>query len=329
MSLSQTILQDAIIRVGKEFTFSDFERRMSDYSVVQAYKDGKDKLLPASTIQNLQTAVAQTQKIPVLNKYGATVTTSPSCTITPDEVTSAFKALSWAGKGFSVGITPADIANNYISPEDLVAHQIREGLKAVMENLDTAAYNALEANKATSNASAIYPISGNAMQVAYAKKNDFYKNVPAILKRNDMGLKYLDIANTEAIVMEAFLQNQGTANNTNSQYQFNNIKSYRSNRVVTGGTVDETHFLVAENALGIYNWNQYDAQMGTRIHQSKGWGKYVDPIMGFEWGMYEDHDCDGGKFTKKWNFFSYFCFINAFSSDNSSPILKAEILAEV
>lgn len=327
--LSPTVLQDAIIRLGKEFTFNDFERRMSDYSVVQAYKDGKDKLLPASTIQNLETAAAQTQKIPVLNRYGASVTTSPSCTITPDEQTSAFKALAWAGKGFSVGVTPADMANNYISAEDLVAHQIREGLRAVFENLDTAAYTALESNKATVNNSSIYSISGNAMQVPFAKKNDFYKNVPAILKRNDMGIKYLDIANTEAIVMEAFLQNQGTANNQNSQYQFNNIKSYRSNRVVTGAGVDESHYLVSENALGIYNWNVYDAQQGTRIHDNKGWSKFVDPIMGFTWGMYEDHDCDGGKFTKKWNFFSYFAFINSYSSTGASPILKAEILAEV
>lgn len=329
MNLSATVLQDAIIRLSKEFTFNEFESRMSDYSVLQAYKDGADKLLPKSTIEKLQTAASQTQKVPVLNRYGATVTTSPSCTITPDEVTSAFKSLTWVGKGFSVGVTPADMANNYISPEDLISHQIREGLRAVFESLDTAAYTALEANKSSANASGIYELSGNTMQVPFAKKADFYKNVPAILKRNDMGMKYLDIANTEAIVMEAFLQNQGTGNNQNLQYQFNNIKSYRSNRVVTGAGVDETHYLVAENAIGVYNWLQYDAQFGTRIHQNKGWGKFVDPIMGLEWGMYEDHDCDGGKFTKKWNFFAYFSFINSYSSTGASPILKAQVVAEV
>lgn len=329
MGLSPTVLQDAIIRLGKEFTFNDFERRMSDYSVLQAYKDGQDKLLPKSTIQTLETAAAQVQKVPVLNRYGATVTTSPSCTITPDEQTSAFKALSWAGKGFSVGVTPADMANNYISAEDVVAHQIREGLRAVFENLDTAAYTALEANKSTVNGSAVYPITANAMQVPFAKKDQFYKNVPAILKRNDMGMKYLDIANTEAMTLEAFLQAQGQGNNTNTQYQFNNIKSYRSNRVVAAAGVDEAHYLVAENAIGVYNWNQFDAQQGQRVHDNKGWALFVDPIMGFTWGMYEDHDCAGGKFTKKWNFFSYFAFINSYSSTGASPILKAELLAEV
>lgn len=328
MSLSPTILQDAILKLNKEHTFNDFESRMSDYSIAQAFKDGKEKLLPASTIEKLETAAAQTQKVPVLNRFGASVLTSPSCTITVPTLDSGFVSLTWVYKGWAVGVTPADAANNYISAEDQVLHQMREGLRAVYEELDTAGYTALEARKSTANASQIYNITGNAMQVPFAKKNDFYKNVPAILKRNDMGVKYLDIANTEAIVMEAFLQNQGTGNNTNSQYQFNNIKSYRSNRIVTGTGVDETHFLCSENSLGLYNWNQYDAQQGTRVHENNKWSIYQDPIMGHKWGMYEDHGCDGGKFVKKWAFGSYFCFISAYSSTGATPILKAEILAE-
>ncbi len=329
MSLLATLLPDAVYTLGQEFSFNDHERRMSDYSALQAYIDGSSKLLPKSQIEALETAASQTQKVAVLNRYGATVISTPSCTITPDEITSAFKSLTWVGKGFSIGITESDLKKNYIGRREAFEHQMREGLRAVFESLDTLAVTSLEANKATVNDSTIYPIVGNAMQVANAQKDKFYQNVPAILKRNDLGMKYLDIANTEAIVMEAFLQNQGAGNNQNSQYQFLNQTPYRSNRVVTEDGVAETHYLVKQNALGVYNWNQYEAQMGKKIHDGNGWDQFVDPIMKRKWGVYYDNKCEDGKFVEKMTFFSYFCFINAYSSNGATPILKAEILAEV
>lgn len=326
MAITATVFQDAIVQVGKKYTFNDAEKRLSEYQVVQAFKDNAGDLLPESTIKALRTSDARTEKVPVLAKHSATVISSRSCTITPDTPTSALKTLVWVTVGFAVGITPSDMANNYISQEDLLAHQFQMGLKAVMASLDSSGYTALEANKTATFSSTLYTNASGAYQVPLAKKLDFYKTVPAVMRRHDFNGRVIDIANTEAIIDPMYIQAQGGGNSVNLNYQVQNFDFYRSNRVVTGSGVLETHYLLPQGGLGIYNWIDFESRNKIKIHNGKGWDTYVDPIMGFEWGVYYDHDCDAGKYKQKWNIVGDFAFVLPYASTTDTSVVKFELL---
>lgn len=326
MATTATVFQDAIVEAGKRFTFNKFESRLSNYSVIQAFKDNSALMLPASTIDKLRTAASRPLKIPVLNRYAATVINQRSCEITPDSVTSAFKTMNWVTMGFAVGITPSISANNYITEEDDLAFQFEMGLKAVYAALDSMGYQTLETNKTATFPSPLYPNASGAYQIPYADRKEFYAKLPAIMRRHDFDGRIVDIANTEAIIDPAYIAAQGSANGQNLQYQVLNMDFYRSNRVVTGAGVLETHYDMPEGAIGVYNWIDYESQKQINIHLGKGWTQYVDPLFGFTWGVFFDHDCVDGRFVKKWNIIADFSFMTAYSSTTDTAIVKSEIL---
>ena len=327
MSTTATVLQDAIVIASKQHTYNQFELRLSEYSVIQAFKDQANLMLPASTIEKVRVSTRRPVKIPVLNRYDATIITNRSCVIDPDENTSAFKTLSWVTLGFAIGVTPSVAVDNYISEADDLANQLNMGLKAVFESLDNSAYQKLETNKTAVSPSPLYTFANGAYQVPFSQKQDFYKKLPAVMRRHDFNGRYVDIANTEAIIDPLYIQAQGSGNGQNLQYQVLNMDFYRSNRVVTGAGVLETHYDMPQGAIGVYNWIDYESQIKQNIHLGKGWDQYVDPIMGFTWGVFYDHDCVDGRFVKKWNFVADFALLTAYSSNTDTAIVKSEILA--
>lgn len=329
MSISATVFQDAIVNAAKKFTFNKFESRLSSYSVIQAFSDNAGIMLPESTISAIRTAATRPVKIPTLDRYVATLINNRSCVITPDDITSGFKTMSWITTGFAVGITPSENANNYISAEDSLAHQFEMGLKAVYSQLDSMGYTTLETNKTGVFPSPIYANAGGAYQVPYEQKQDFYKNLPAVMRRHDFDGRIVDVANTEAIIDPAYILAQGAQNGQNLQYQVNNMDFYRSNRVVTGTDVLEAHFNSPEGAYGVYNWIDYEAKNRLKIHNGKGWEIYQDPLFGFNWGVFYDFDCDGGKFKQKWSIVADFAFLTSYSSNSDTAIVKSEILKPV
>ncbi|GGG97367.1 hypothetical protein [Pedobacter zeae] len=329
MSTAATVFQDAIMQVSKKFTYNKFEGRMSRYSVLQAFLDNAGMMLPESTIQKLRTAAVRTTKIPVLNAYEATLISQRSCTITPDEPTSAFKTMSWATIGFSVGITPSDSANNYIDAETNLAWQFEQGWRSVYSQLDSLGYQTLETNKTGVFPSPLYANANGAYQVPFTQKQDFYKNLPAVMLRHDFDGRIVDIANTEAMIDPVYLAAQGGQNGQNLQYQVGNIDFYRSNRVLTGADVLETHYNMPEGAIGIYNWNDWESQNKVTVHLGKGWDLISDPRYGLTWGVFYENDCQDGKFVKKWNIITDVSFLTAYSSNTDRAIIKSEILKPV
>lgn len=328
MATTATVFQDAIVDASGKFNFNKFEARLSEYSVIQAFKDNSDKMLPEATIKKLRTAAVRPLKIPVLNAYAATVLSQRSCTITPDSVTSAFKTMNWVTMGFAVGVTPSISANNYIDEQTDLAFQFEMGWKAVYAALDSMGYQTLELNKTAVFNSPLYTNANGAYQVPYDQKQDFYKKLPAVMRRHDFSGRIVDIANTEALIDPLYIQAQGSGNGQNLQYQVLNMDFYRSNRVVTGTGVLESHYDMPEGAIGIYNWIDYESQNKINIHLGKGWTQIVDPMYGFTWGVFYDNDCVDGRFVKKWNIVADFSFMTAYSSNTDRAIIKSEILKE-
>jgi hypothetical protein len=330
MALTPTVLQDAIIRLQNN-TFLDFEQRQAEFSAFQMFKDGSNLLLPKSQVERLKQSAAQVEKIAVLNRYQATLHSAYTCNFSPDESTSAFVPVTYVTTGFDVKVTPAVNAGNYISEEDDLDNQMRNGFRTVYENLETSAVAYLETNKSTTNASPLFggPTAGvvtlTAAQQADTSRN-LYASIPAIFQRNNLKGKPQDLANTEALIQQQYITNQGTANGQNLQYQTAGINYYRSNYVTNANGMQETHYLTPMGAVGVYNWLPFEAKAQPKLSPTNGWTVMQDPLFGMDWLVYFKEDCVNGQWTRQWNFTSSFGFMRQYSSvAGTTPILKYQI----
>ena len=337
MSLVTTVLEDAVVKVGNR-TFNSFEKRGSIYGALMAHMRDTDRLVPKTELEAARVSKGRPVKIPVLQKNTAdTLKNSYTCNFDPVASTSAFATLTWATIGFDVAIEGAVNVDNYFSASEDLAHQIEQEMYKVAAALDTAAVANLDAKKTQVNNTPLYSITGNTMQVPNASKLDFYKNIGAIMRRNDLDLPVMDIASTETMVDFTFIGQQGASNDVNTAYQISGISPFRSNRVTNASGVSETHYLVPEGSLGMLNWIPYDYRVGSQVNEGERWFTMVDPILGMTWGVRYKRSCADVTGTydrqvpnvlrEEWSFRADYSFLTPYSSDTSSPIFKAAVLA--
>jgi hypothetical protein len=332
--LTETVLQDAIILVG-ERSLNDFESRLSTYGALDAFMQDTERLVPKAELEAAKASKGHVTKLPVLKKYDANLKNAYSCDFDPDANESAFVTPLYETIGFDVSVTEQVNVDNYITVQQDLAHQIRMGMKAVASTLDSAAVTVLDTIKTQVNASNIYAFSGNAMQIPAASKLEFYKNIGAIMKRNDLDLPVMDIASTESMVDFTFIGQQGASNDVNTAYQISGIQPFRSNRVTNGAGIAETHFVVPFGSLGMLQWIPYDFKRGATVNEGERWFTMQDPILGLTWAVRYKRSCtdvsgsyerqNPGTLTEEWSFRLDYSFVNAYSSDTSSPVFKAEI----
>jgi hypothetical protein len=336
MTLIATVLEDAVIKVRNRSTFNDFETRRPIFGALEAHRLDTNQLVPAAEIEAARISKGRPVKLPVLKKYDATLKTAYTCAFDPDAVESAFVTPTWATIGFDISREGAINADNYIEAADDLAHQIEMGLQMIGKTLDTAAVSNLNASKTAVNASTLYPVVGNTMQVSAADQLNFYKKIGSIMRRNDLDLPVMDISNTESEIDFTFIGQQGAANDVNRAYQIGGILPFRSNRVATASGVAETHYLVPRGSLGMLTWIPYDFRIGSIINEGEYWSTQVDPLFGFTWAVRYKRSCvdSSGTYTRQtpasmreeWSFRMDYSYLSSYSSDTSSPIFKAEIL---
>lgn len=335
--IAATVLQDAVIKSGTG-GFGKYEQRISTFGALQAFKDNANKLLPESIIENIKKSVLQVTKVPVLNKYTASVITSPTCNPTGNRPVSALQSLTWAFVGFEVQIIPSLNRGNMISLEDDLGVQLKSGWKGVLANLDTASVNKLETNKnaasATSNISTI-STSGGVYDFTGDPK-DFFLYLPGLMGINDIDGPFNDVANTESLSTILRIETLGLNNSENmrgileGQLPYSlGVRNYMTNRL-SPGSHKEVHYLFPDGAVGVYNWVDPDSVAGYTAG-NKSWQTMQDPYFGFNWGLYKVADCIDASaqssgltraYGEIWQVGAYFAFLTDYSSDTTTPIIK-------
>lgn len=338
-ALDSTELQDAIIRVGTK-KFNSFEGRRSKYGALRSAIDGANDMLPESMVVGMKNSEAQIEKIPVLNKYNATVDTARNCTINCNSRTSTFKQLSYITRGFTICVADAINASNYISREEDFAWQMSQGLKAVYNSLDISAVNTLETNRNTalveSNLASITDAAGDYEENVL---EDIYYDIPALMSLNDLSDGRLqDVTNTEAQKMMWKYESQGQNNATDlmkilngNQTDASGFRHYLTNNITLGSTLREVHYVFPEGAFGLFVWNAYDFRKRTGNGISSMFTQ-EDPWFGIKWNVYETYECidlstlgtgrTGIGYVNKFQFSADFAFLTAYASDGNTPIVK-------
>lgn len=338
-ALDATELQDAIITVGDR-NFNKWEGRRSKYGALRSAIDGANDMLPASMVEGMKNSESQIEKIPVLNKYNATVDTARSCTITCNNRVSTFKQLSYVTRGFTVCVADAINAGNYISRADDFAWQMAQGLKAVYNNLDVLAVNTLETNRNTSLvASNLSTVTDAAGDYELNDLEDIYYDIPALMSLNDLSDGRLqDVTNTEAQKMMWKYESQGQNNAVDlmkilngDQTDASGYRHYLTNNITLGSTLREVHYVFPEGSFGLFTWNAYDFQKRTGNGVSRMFTQ-EDPWFGIKWNVYETYECidlstlgtgrSGIGYVNKFQFSADFAFLTAYASDGNTPIVK-------
>lgn len=331
MALTPTILQDAILMV-QDGKFGSFENRLSEYGALRSFKENAPRLLPESAVVTMKKSVRRTEKVPVLNKYSATVLDAPSCNVTGATQTSAFKSLVWAFVGFETKIVPSDFEDNYITETEGFAQQLAMGWKAVFASLDASAVSTLEANKSAVLAeSAGSRILTEAGQYAYSGEvEEMFLNIPGLLMINDLNGPYNDIANSEAQSTMKKIEAFGANNYFNAAgvSQMGDYKHFLTNRI-SPLPEREAHYICPDGSIGIYNWVDSDSR-ANRVAGNKSWGTFRDPMFGFDWSIYKVEDCEDASgtngnarvYSQKAQIGAWFAFVTEYSSDTTSPIIK-------
>lgn len=339
MAIFPTKLQDAIIRVPESDAFKKFEGRLSVYDAFKAFQDNTEMLVPKAELESAKKSSRHVTKIPVLNKIDFTIGDTRACEPADTAVVSAFAQPSYTTYTFSFHMTPSYNAENYIAYAEEFSHKMLQGLKKFGETIDSASVAFLEANLTQVNTSPLFGgIVGDTVTVAASLKEEFYKSIPSIMRRNDLpDMRVLDIANPEAQIMYDFLQRQGAGNAVNTGYQISNFAPYRSNRVSLDAGTTEAHYLVPEGHIGVLDWIPEDYRVGRVISDGDLWSSVVDPVFGLTWGLRYVAKCTdlsavvGGisdlttAFVEKYEFSIDVAFLTSYSSDTSSAIFKYNI----
>lgn len=338
MAIFPTRLLDSVILAGDQYKLESFEGKLSTYDVYRAFSDNTAALIPANELEAAKTSHSRVTKIPVFNKIDFTIGNERACTPSDTPITSAFVQPSYTTYKFGFHMTEAYSVDNYLGYQREFAFKLLQGLKKFGETIDADALTFLDSNATQINASPLFGgIVGDVVTVSATEKEEFYKSIPAIMKRNDLsGDRVLDIANPEAMIMYDFLARQGAGNAVNTAYQISNFAPYRSNTVQAGVGNTELHYLVPQGHLGTLSWIPYEYKVG-KGEGDNLWGSIVDPIFNLTWGLRYVYDCAdlsevvGGynqmttAFVEKFEFSIDIAFMTSYSSDTSSAIFKYEI----
>jgi hypothetical protein len=339
MSRFNVKLQDAVINVPASDAFKQFEGRLSVYDAYKAFADNTEQLVPKAELESAKKSSRHITKIAVQNKIDFTIGNARACNPADTAVNTAFVQPSYSTYRFSFHMTPSYNAESYILFAEEFAHKLLQGLKKFGETIDAAAVTFLEANLTQVNTSPLFGgIVGDVVTLANSQKEEFYKSIPAIMRRNDLqDMRVIDIANPEAQIMYDSIARQGAGNSVNTAYQISNFAPYRSNRVALDSGMSETHYLIPEGHIGTLDWIPEDFRVGRVISDGDLWTSIVDPVFGLTWALRYKADCtdlsavSGGiadltsAFVEKYEFSIDIAFLTSYSSDTSSAIFKYAI----
>jgi len=275
MSLLATLMQE--LRSAYTNQFDGNELRPSRYGALDTFMQQTQRapIFDPETIANIAKSYNNTVEVPVLDAQAITISTpyTRTCAIADDENDSAIVSLTFQSYGWRFSMTPATHFNNDVSRLADFQRKFEKYRLEFEKVLDSACNAQLETDKnAFWTGITEYANVGDALQVPAAEALDFYNVAESIMAKMDF-YGNVDIpASTNHMPFVRRYENQADGNAINESFQFD-LRGYRwmpTNRIVPGGGVNSTGFLVEDGTCYIHNRNDADTVMG---HSAQGGGK--------------------------------------------------------
>lgn len=301
MSLVNSLMQP--LRAEYQGQLDRNESRPSRYSAFDFFNEENSRsnsIFDGDIRAKIKGSFNNSVQIPVLNANNVSIGNIRSCVIGDSENTSQLVVLTFVTYVFSFTMYPSQYPNNDVGYERDFTRKLNDRLIKFAGILDTACVNALEVakNQFWTNIAAYYPNVGNALQVTQAQKNDFYNNGQAIMDEMDFPNPVHIVGSTSNSPLVRRLDNQGSNNGINENFQLQPYTWHLTNRVANAVNVQSTGYLVQEGTCALESRIDFDAMMGNSIGDQMKWERVMVPIPGskysVEMGAFYREDCGDG-----------------------------------
>lgn len=289
--LTNTRLQEFVARsnIGKN------EIRSSRYGVLASFhemsydEEGNPRgLISTDLIERAEKSAGSTLETVAMNYDGTlTIANNRSVTIPIEEGTSAFVTITFATYSWGFTIIPARHQNNEVKMQEYFDNRFQQYLNQVHKNLDTAGNTALNAARTqVFNESLNYTVTGNAIQVPYAQRNNIIGHVNPIMAGNDFGGSLYLIGNGGLEATVGDLRKEGSQQAVNQQLQYLDKTLRYSPRILNGVSEFANFYAVEEGSLGMLVRFEPDSILGTDSGTGHKWGISTLPESNLPVGTY-------------------------------------------
>jgi hypothetical protein len=257
-----------------------FEERKTLTQILPVFIDGQ-KAIPK--LDQIRKANTQATKVEYLTRKAFTMGSSKSCSPSGETGASGIAELTWSTKNFVIKHQKKKYDGNDLDAARGLAYDLFEAEKSFWfgaTGIDAALLAYLEANRTQVNVNSdgaghnTWDGTPNFfMDVANADRNRFYNWLDAEMARNNYEAPYFDIHDTMWMSDVDFYASQGTANSTNTAFQFDGFKRQKSNLIVPSGYYNSTHYIIPEGGVAMLDWNDPQNVRG-EISGDRQWTTY-------------------------------------------------------
>ena len=294
MSIVATMLQNLRDR---DLAMSKNTLRIGEYGALELFLEESRTaggIITPSLREKAWLSAGRTLQIPVWDPNGnIAVTTSRSCTISDAENISKLYTVTFANVSSGFTMVPNLYDNNEFSYEDDWIMKYRTMEDKLGDALDVLAITALGTAQTQVFAQQLgYTVTGNSVQVPYAKRVNIFGDVKGMMRANRYrgdGLRIVGNAGCEAVVRN--LQIFGGQNAQNLDREFAGNSLYYTNNVANaeqsgGTTFSGAFYAVAPGMVGFLSRPSRAERNNTKTRIGHEWGTEVLPGLGIEFGYH-------------------------------------------
>lgn len=316
-----------------------FENRGSGYGLLSLAKRDTPNLIPAQALIAARGTAARATKIPVLQRIAFSLGSTRSCTGASQTSTSALVTVSWTTVTGGFDMIPSEYENNEIAYVEDFGHKMNQMEHTIAKTIEAAIYTKLDTVKSTTFTATDSPFafSGNVIQIPNADKGTYLGELYQSLYQDDYVAPFNIVSSPQLMALNQYLLAQGSANSTNTTYQYGDWSFDYSNRVTKTSGAHSTFFAMPHGSLAMLSWVDPDSRANRRLSESNYYTTFSLPILGINSGLHVQMSCAdnttrGGagleaSVVENYNFSFDYALITPYISTGASPIFKADITA--
>lgn len=265
---AETVLLEARYLLNQDAE-KKFTQRGNLTNIHKAYIEGAEYVSgeKGESLEKLRTATTRATKIKYLKKQTFTATTSKSCNPDGDFGDTGNVTATWASLVRTIKLREKTFLGNEVSAIKALSNSVYQMeldiLLGSANSLNAAMLAHLEANRTQVNALSTAGVSKNTwygtpnfyVSTAAANIGRFYNFLMADMAANNYNGDFYDIHDTFWGAEVANYAAQGTANSTNTAYQFDGFERLSSNLIVPTGYNSSLHYVVPKGGVASLTWN--------------------------------------------------------------------------
>jgi len=341
MSIINTRIQNA--RASYPNGFDRQELRQQNFGWINLAKNS-NLLTPSAMSFVMNHWGAPALQIPVMSKNKPTPTGAfNTCTFGNLEANSDLYNVTFIEDSVAIDMIMRESDQNEISFQQEFERKFSDAEEALADLIEAQIHTVIDAAKATTYNSGFvgaglrYPLAGGALQVSATEQDFFFNDMKSIMFADDFTERNFQVLGDAQL--ESFVQrfgNQGGANNTNQEFQFNGYTfGYSRSTTTTGGAVS-TGFVMPTDTIAYFSIVSPDAKRG-QMSKTVDWDVVHSDLLGIDLEIMRTDGCtdasdrtgntsDTGAYIEQWQIGMKVAVLTPYNLGTNGGIKKFDFL---